>query len=90
MTEEVTARLENWRLDGFGFDIIWGEIYDDSKGRFPDGTTIHTSSIPGYKEKAKKFKKGDRVQTLNSVYLLGNKKRKSRKTSALRFRDALL
>lgn len=72
---EITGRLENWYFDPI-FDIIWGNLYDDSKGRFYDGQWIHTSSIPKLKELRPKFRKGYKVRTLNSIYLLGKKRGK--------------
>ena len=63
---EVTGHLENWWKDPF-FKIVWGQIYDDIKGRFPDGTLIHTSDIVSWEDEY--F-----INTLNSRYSLGNKK----------------
>ena len=71
---EVTARLENWYTDPL-WRIIWGDCYDDSKKRFEDGWRIHTSSIPDFAKNNKKWRKGSKVKTLNSVYLLGSKRR---------------
>ena len=38
--------IRNWRLqavyDGF---VIFGEVYNDQKKRFEDGTFIHTSRV---------------------------------------------
>ena len=65
----ITGRLEDWVIDPV-FDIVWGHCYDDSKGRFRDGTYIHTSSVPDLRKKA--LQKGDLVKTLNSTYLLGD------------------
>lgn len=71
MTKKQThnGRLENWVVDPFGRNVIWGEIFGDTKKRFEDGAWIHTSSIdPDFINKAKE---GDIVVTLNSSYLLG-------------------
>lgn len=48
-------------------EIIVGKIYGDKKGRFLDGTVIHTSRIQDIEvdKDGQKF-----VKTLNSVYLL--------------------
>lgn len=61
-----TNYLRNWRVS-HRFDgavIIWGEVYNDIKGRFADGTEIHTSRVL----KAD-FVNGV-VETKNSVYHL--------------------
>ena len=63
-----TARLENWIKDA-NFNIIWGNIYDDSKKRWVDGTPMHTSFIEGLGEMSPK--EGDIITTLNSKYILG-------------------
>ena len=65
---KYTARLENWLLVMLTKKtaIIYGECYEDEKGRFPDGSFIHTSKVI-----PKKYKEGDVVETLNSTYLLG-------------------
>lgn len=61
----VTNYLKNWRIEKFRDSIIiFGEIYNDIKKRFVDGTEIHTSKIL----KAD-FVNGV-VETLNSVYHL--------------------
>ncbi len=57
---DVTAILERWVRVG---DVIIGEIYSDSKGRFVDGQVVRTSLIMG-------LDKGI-VTTLNSVYQQG-------------------
>lgn len=67
---EVTGRLENWEVDPRFCEedetIIWGYIYDDSRGRWPEGTWIHTSGTANCG-----FMEGDVIETRNSVYLLG-------------------
>lgn len=61
----ITNYLKNWRIEKVrGSVIISGEIYNDIKKRFVDGTKIHTSKIL----KAD-FVNGI-VETLNSVYHL--------------------
>lgn len=50
---EVTAKLRNVRLEKVpdskafnGFSLIaHGEIYGDTRGRFPDGSSVTTSRI---------------------------------------------
>lgn len=54
------ARIENWVRVG---DVIYGEIYEDSKGRFVDGEGIVTSRIISTDN--------DTVQTVNTLYKLG-------------------
>lgn len=66
---EITGRLENWSYDEF-YNVIWGEIHNDARKRFADGTKIHTSSIPGGRDLL--YQKGSIVKTLNSQYELGN------------------
>lgn len=68
---EYTARLENWVKDDT-HSVIWGFVYEDSKGRFRDGTWIHTSYIDA--DLFISAKEDDVVKTLNSSYLLGKQK----------------
>lgn len=59
-------KLENYFIAG---NMAWGEVYNDGKGRFADGTHIRTSLIQEiYEEDGKTFAK-----TMNSVYELGTK-----------------
>ena len=60
--DEITGRLENWVKDRI-FKIYWGNIYGDVRGRFVDGTRIHTSDV--------EYVKDNKVYTLNSIYELG-------------------
>jgi hypothetical protein len=46
-----------------------GQIYNDPKRRWPNGTWIHTSRVVWIKEEA------GLAQTLNTLYLLRNKLR---------------
>lgn len=66
---DVTGRLENWVYDPI-WRVFWGHLYDDVHKRWSDGTWIHTSHCP--KPDAKE---GDIVTTLNSRYLLGEKRK---------------
>lgn len=72
---EITGRLENWYFDLY-FNVIWGQVYDDSKGRFIDGTLIHTSDliIPRNHTRKDPPVEGDIMQTRNSRYLLGKER----------------
>lgn len=67
----ITGTLENWRYSTLD-NIVWGNIDYDVKGRFPDGTYIHTSYLPKY-ENWEPFdcKQGDLIYTRNSIYRLG-------------------
>ena len=57
--------LKNWQLQRMGDAVVaWGEIYNDVKGRFKDGTFIQTSRIV-----VADFERG-LIQTKNSVYKL--------------------
>lgn len=62
-------RLENWNLclSLNGNLLIHGEIHDDEKGRWEDGTIINTSRVvvANFKE--------NYVETLNSRYELGKR-----------------
>ena len=39
--------LKNWTIEPYwdGNIVIYGEIYNDTKNRFPDGTHIRTSAV---------------------------------------------
>jgi hypothetical protein len=56
--------LENWQLIN---NHLYGEIHNDEKGRFPDGTPIRTSTLQEINE-AEGY-----AQTLNTRYTLGKK-----------------
>jgi hypothetical protein len=57
--------LKNWELKRVGDVVVaWGNIYNDVKGRFKDGTYIHTSRIV-----VADLERG-LIQTKNSVYKL--------------------
>lgn len=56
----IQARIENWVRVG---DVIYGEIFEDSKGRFKDGDGIVTSRLVSVKD--------DIAETVNTVYKLG-------------------
>jgi hypothetical protein len=71
MDFKPTGRLENWDPDPI-FSIIWGDIYDDVHKRWEDGTRIHTSKVPNMRYTS--LEEGDIVETLNSIYLLGERK----------------
>ena len=71
MNNEITARLENWHAY-FG-QTLAGEIYDDVRNRWEDGTFIHTSYIED--NEYNKAEEGVVIHTMNSVYLLGKKQK---------------
>ncbi len=54
------ARIEDWIKVG---DVIYGTVYEDSKGRFKDGDGIVTSRLVSVDDNIAK--------TLNSTYKLG-------------------
>lgn len=66
---QVTGRLEKWVVDQV-HPIVWGRIFGDTRGRFPDGLWIHTSVVPALAEGAS-LSEGQVIKTLNSTYLLG-------------------
>jgi hypothetical protein len=68
---EFDAELEGWIYDP-KHKCIWGYVYRDTKGRFVDGTWIHTSSIPN--PNPNNYEEGVVVQTRNTRYLLGEPK----------------
>lgn len=57
-------RIENWHQAG---NVVFGNIFDDEQGRFPDGEFIRTSRIPEGGFRPDK----DEVQTKNTLYKLG-------------------
>jgi hypothetical protein len=59
----VTAELRNWTLDESN-NVIWGEIFDDVKERWPDGRMIHTSYILMMVDHGEYYL----IKTFNSVY----------------------
>jgi len=70
---EITGRLEDWTYDKL-YNVVWGYIYDDTRGRFFDGQRIHTSDIPSTRlngRDASQFVEGSVILTRNSRYLLG-------------------
>ena len=56
---EWEAELREWRRVG---RAVIGYIYNDSKGRFPDGASVMTSKVKSINE--------DILQTTNTTYLL--------------------
>jgi hypothetical protein len=65
---KITGRLENWSYDNVNH-VLWGNIFEDERGRFTDGGYIHTSNLRHPKNT--EFKSGMIVDTMNSKYLLG-------------------
>ena len=48
MVPECDATLKNWRKHvcmANGAFVIWGQVYNDRKLRFPDGDYIHTAEV---------------------------------------------
>jgi hypothetical protein len=60
----TTNLIKNWTIKKLydGAVVIYGEIYNDERKRFADGTSIHTSRIQSID-----FVEGI-VKTRNSVY----------------------
>ena len=64
----ITNLLKDWKIEKWGNSVvIIGKVYNDIKGRFKDGTEIHTSKVL----KAD-FVNGV-IETRNSVYHLEGK-----------------
>lgn len=86
LNETPTGVLEDWwvqhvaSLDEF---IIWGSLYFDEKGRFFDGTLIHTSGIAKAVYDPDYLREGHTVKTRNSTYRLGKKLEKTSTQNAL-------
>jgi hypothetical protein len=69
VTLAADARLENWtmvQVPSGGF-ILTGKVYDDRKGRFPDGATIYTSKVMELQLD------GTWAKTRNTAYRLGKR-----------------
>jgi len=67
----IIGRLERWRIVNRdeGFEIF-GHLFDDVLGRFPDDTFFHTTKISTPIEE---FISGNVVESQNCFYLLGKK-----------------
>lgn len=67
MEYDAELRYATWFQDG----QLSGYIYNDRKGRWPDGTPIYTSAVLDFLS-GKKFYKGDEIdgvyQTRNTKY----------------------
>lgn len=63
------VRIEDWVFGPIwgnsGPEVIFGRVYGHPNPRLPDGTEVHTSSI------LKKDLENNRVETLNTNYILG-------------------
>ena len=66
--ENYDAILENWYIDLLG-NVLYGNVYFDSKNRFKNGDLIHTSKVLN----PETFGELDIIQTRNTKYLLGRK-----------------
>lgn len=65
--ENITGNLENWYVVNYPKgSVFMGCIYNDSKGRFVDGTEIYTSKVLKVKDGL--------AYTRNSIYKLGKEK----------------
>lgn len=65
MTGQITGDLKNWWFNE-GWNVYNGNIYNDTKNRWCDGTCIHTSNVENVDEYNDCFI----VTTRNSVYRL--------------------
>lgn len=64
---KITGELRAWSEEKAGpRTIYWGDVYGDIKGRFADGTTIHTSYVKKLEDCGDHFI----LVTRNSVYKL--------------------
>lgn len=73
--DAITATLKEWRIftNYAGKVHAEGEIYDDRKGRFDDGTWVITSEVVEFWQAIRATpnqKTGGVLHTKNSVYLL--------------------
>lgn len=67
---KITARLENWYFSKLHNQVV-GEIYNDARGIFPDGSTVTTSTLLEMSKQESTPKEGAIIKTRNSAYLLG-------------------
>jgi hypothetical protein len=65
-SHDFTGILENWAWHPVYKKSLHGNIYEDARGRFPDGTYVITSTLTKLDEENKI------AYTLNSTYKLGN------------------
>jgi hypothetical protein len=64
---QPTATLRDCSKDYYGKQyIVWGNIYGDTRGRWRDGTRIHTSDVKSFDEATQI------LHTLNSSYKIEN------------------
>lgn len=81
------AILDDWFLCcGKNTNIIMGNVRDDRKNRWPDGTLIHTSAL----QTGTVVAEGAIVNTLRTAYLLGRKKQDSEVTDREKIGSVLL
>ena len=66
--KKYDARLEQWTTIG---KCLWGTVYEDSKGRFADGTEVQTSTIVSHS--INDVEEGIVIDTLHTSYLLGKR-----------------
>ena len=62
--DAILKNVEIVTVFGDGNWFASGNIYDDSKRRFPNGKWIHTSNIRGFE--------GNIIQTANTRYMVDN------------------
>ena len=68
MEQEITGTLENWsRYEGLAL-CLRGNLYEDSKERWQEGTFIRTSMLAPQDQE---LYEGAIITTRNSIYKLG-------------------
>lgn len=77
----MKTTLEQWFYNKKHNTIV-GLIYNDVRGRWPDGTLIETSKLRPMSMQVSSPKEGVEIFTLNSTYLLGVHKLKRLNTKS--------
>ena len=63
---KTTARLENWYFSKL-YNQIVGEIYNDTRGVFTDGSTVTTSTLLEMSKQESEPKEGVIIKTRKST-----------------------
>jgi hypothetical protein len=67
------GKIEQWYVIQHGdVSLVWGNLYNDPGRRFGEGAFIHTSKVVKLDIENKK------VETLNTIYDLGNESEESK------------
>ena len=63
------GKLENWKVvdwcNSLGETVVYGKLYNDPAGRFPDGEVVRTSYV------VKLDYENNKLETKNTIYDLG-------------------